>query len=206
MTSTNPCLIQDIHKSISHTRHPQIHISYKTSTKTLDHHKHNTEYKSTYDPPDPAVATRSPHPQTHATDTIQSPTSHSNTQYTPSGTPVASSHSSPCPSSRGTACPRCLTRSILRLTPTPHSHLRATDCRCHCAPHASSSRDNSSRSVVPSAVGADRTPSSRSLRSPHRNPTRSPADCSHPHADRHPHRTTTPPNPPSCTPPSPPRR
>ena len=198
MTSTNPCLIQDIHKSISHTRHQQIHISYKTSTKTLDHHKHNTEYKSTYDPPNPAVATRSPHPQTHATDTTQSPTSHSNTQYTPSGTPVASSRSSPCPSSRGTACPRCLTRSILRLTPTPHSHLRATDCRCHCAPHASSSRDNSSRSVVPSAVGADRTPSSRSLRSP--------ADCSRPHADRHPHRTTTPPNPPSCTPPSPPRR
>ena len=181
-------------------------ISYKTSTKTLDHHKHNTEYKSTYDPPDPAVATRLPHPQTHATDTIQSPTSHSNTQHTPSGTPVASSHSSPCPSSRGTGCPRCLTRSTLHLTPTPHSHLRATDCRCHCAPHASSSRGNSSRSVVPSAVGADRTPSSRSLRSPHRNPTRSPADCSHPHADRRPHRTTTPPNPPSCTPPSPPRR
>ena len=92
MTSTNPCLIQDINKSLSHTRHQQIHISYnqvrhqqihisyKTSTKTLDHHKHNTEYKSTYDPPDPAVATRLPHPQTHATDTIQSPTPHSNTQ------------------------------------------------------------------------------------------------------------------------------
>ena len=196
-TSTNPYLIQDINKSLSHTRHQQKRLIITNTTQsTRAHTTHQTQQLQ-------LAHHTLRHTQLTQSNLLRLTPTH---KHTPSGTPVASSRSSPCPSSRGTACPRCLTRSTLRLTPTPHSHLHATDCRCHCAPHASSSRDNSSRSVVPSVVGADRTPSSRSLRSPHRNPTRSPADCSRPHADRHPHRTTTPPNPPSCTPPSPPRR